>query len=65
MQDLEKADIIDLFNGDSEAYLELQIHGQEAHAMTAENIKEVIFSVTPSQTLQDKLKLHGIPWRVL
>ena len=65
LQDLEKADIIDLFNGDSEAYLELQIHGQEAHAMTAENIKEVIFPVTPSQTLQDKLKLHGIPWRVL
>lgn len=47
----------------TDQYIELQIHGKEAHSV--DNIKEVIFIHKPSEGLIEKLSNHNIPWSLL
>ena len=66
LDDFRRADLSKLFSGRiGDDYLECQIHGQDAHAITSTTIKEVIFPVEPSPQLKEKLKKVNIPWRVL
>lgn len=64
MNDINKASLPDMFSG-GDRYLELQIHGADAHEMNSTNIKEVIFYAEPSKSLQNKLKKANIPWKVI
>ena len=66
LDEFRRADITKLFSGRvTDGYLECQMHGQSAHAITDATVKEIIFPVEPSKELQAKLKKANIPWRVL
>ena len=64
MNDINNASLSDMFSKGTR-YLELQVHGSDAHQMNSTNIKEVIFYAEPSKSLQKKLKKANIPWKVI
>ena len=61
---INNASLSDMFSKGTR-YLELQVHGSDAHQMNSTNIKEVIFYAEPSKSLQKKLKKANIPWKVI
>ena len=65
IEDVKNATFEDLFPRYSNDYLEVQLHGQASHAMTPQNIKEVVFFDKPSSAIQQKLETRGISWKVL
>ena len=63
LEEVKSLKLADMFNGDE--YLEFQIHGTSAHAMNSQNIKEIIFSKEPSESLVKKLNAKNIKYRVI
>jgi hypothetical protein len=51
--------------GNNDTYVEVQIHGQEAHQFNSNTVKEVVFYETPSDSLIATLDEKGIKWRVI
>ena len=63
-----KSKLTDIFydnkdNDYDDHYIELQIHGLNAHSLSS--IKEIVFNDTPLPYIQNKLKELGISWRVI
>ena len=51
--------------GGNDTYVEVQIHGQQAHQFNSDIVQEVIFYETPDEHLVAKLEEKGISWRVI
>ena len=62
-EDLSKAKLTTLFNGDWESYLEIQFHGRETHSI--ENLSHILFTSEPSDSLLQKIIEKGIPYTIL
>ena len=51
--------------GNNDTYVEVQIHGQEAHQFNSNTVKEIVFYETPSDSLIATLEEKGFKWRVI
>lgn len=55
----------ELTGTESDTYVEVQIHGHDAHQMNSDTVKEIVFYEKPDAYLQIQLKKKGIKWRVV
>ena len=62
---VENMTLESITGGDCDTYVEVQIHGQQAHQFNSDTVQEVIFYTTPDEQLVAKLEEKGISWRVI